>query len=265
MQSWADDFARLYPGVIVQIQGVGSGSAAPALIRGTTHLAPMSRAMRRSELQAFQQRFGYPPVELIVANDALAVYVHQDNPLDSLGLTQLASIFSDTQHCGQQQSIQRWGQLGLADSWQARMIIPYGRNAVSGTYGFFKEQALCAGDVSPRVNEQPGSAAVVQAVGQTLAAIGYAGIGYQTASVKTLTIVDDGSSSAREFEQSPLTRPLYLYVHQQPGQPLDRLSLAFVEFILSPTGQRLAVQAGYLPLSEAQRRQAQALLTLVSF
>ncbi len=279
MQSWAEEFTRLYPGVGVQIQGVGSGSAAPALIRGTTQLAPMSRPMHRSELQSFQQRHGYLPIALLVANDALAVYVHRDNPIEAISLPQLAAIYSDSQHCGQQQAVRTWGQLGLRDSWAERIIIPYGRNSVSGTYGFFSRQALCGGDVAARVNEQPSSAAVVQAVGQQLSAIGYAGLGYQTAWVRPVPILmpnkaelyggqaqlGEHSQPAGHTRYQAFTRPLYIYLQQDPSQRLDTLTWAFLDYILSESGQALVSRLGYLPLTNEQRRQSMALLSLARF
>ena len=180
MTLWAEEFNKLYPNVNVQIQGAGSSTAPPALTEGTAMLAPMSRGMRQSEIQEFEARFGYPPTELPVAVDMLAVVVNRDNPIESLSIPQVDAIFSATRRCGYSEDITRWGQLGLTDAWANRDFALYSRNAVSGTYGFFKDNAMCGGDFKSSINEQPGSSSVVQGVTESINGIGYSGIGYQT-------------------------------------------------------------------------------------
>src|SRR5690606_28208769 len=179
MTLWAEEFKRHYPNVNVQIQAAGSSTAPPALTEGTSSLAPMSRKMKDSELQAFEEKYGYKPVEIPVAIDAQAVFADKDNPIEGLTMAQLDDDFSSTVLCGNDSDITTWGQAGLDGQWENRDIQLYGRNSVSGTYGYFKEQALCKGDFKSGVNEQPGSASVVQSISQSLNAIGYSGIGYR--------------------------------------------------------------------------------------
>ena len=177
MTLWAEDFKRSYPNVNIQIQAAGSSTAPPALTEGTANLGPMSRPMKDNEIQAFEEKYGYKPTAVPVAIDALAVFVHKDNPIKSLDIEQVDAIFSSTRLCGGEKDITTWGDLGLTGEWASKPIQLFGRNSVSGTYGYFKEEALCKGDYKSNVNEQPGSASVVQSISSTLNAIGYSGIG----------------------------------------------------------------------------------------
>jgi len=188
MTLWAEEFKRVYPNVNIQIQAAGSSTAPPALTEGTSNLGPMSRKMKSKELQKFEDKYGYKPTAIRVAIDALAVFVNKDNPLKGLTIPQVDAIFSSTRKCGYPEDITRWGQLGLTGAWVNRKIQLYGRNSVSGTYGYFKKHALCKGDFKPSVNEQPGSASVVQSVSASLNGIGYSGIGYVTTGVRAVPL-----------------------------------------------------------------------------
>ena len=180
MTLWAEAFKRQYPNVNIQIQGAGSSTAPPALIEGAANFGPMSRLMNAKEVEAFEKKHGYKPTAIPVAIDALAVYVNKDNPIKGLSMPQVDAIFSSTRKCGGAADITKWGQVGLTGEWADRAIAIYGRNSVSGTYGYFKEHALCKGDFKKNVAEQPGSASVVQSVTGQINAIGYSGIGYKT-------------------------------------------------------------------------------------
>lgn len=255
MTMWAEEYKRLYPNINIQIQAAGSSTAAPALTEGTANLGPMSRKMKDVEVQAFEQKYGYRPTEVPVAVDALAVFVHKDNPIQNLSLQQIDAIFSETRLCGAKQNIKTWGDLGVTGDLARQPIQLFGRNSVSGTYGYFKERALCKGDFRSNVNEQPGSASVVQSVSQSLNGIGYSGIGYKTASVKTVALAKkDGDAFISDDEknvlsgQYPLSRFLYIYVNKAPNQPLKPLEAEFLKLVLSKTGQEVVVKDGYIPL-----------------
>ena len=172
MTFWAEDFKRTYPNVNIQIQAAGSSTAPPALTEATSNLGPMSRKMKMREIEAFQKRYGYKPTRVRVAIDALAVFVHKDNPLEGLTIAQVDAVFSNNRKCGAEKDVDRWGDLGLSGAWTGRDVQLYGRNSVSGTYGYFKKKALCKGDFKNSVNEQPGSASVVQSVSASLNGIG---------------------------------------------------------------------------------------------
>jgi phosphate transport system substrate-binding protein len=255
MTLWAEEFNKFYPNVNVQIQGAGSSTAPPALTEGTAMLAPMSRGMRQSEIQEFEARFGYPPTELPVAVDMLALYVNRDNPIESLSLPQVDAIFSATRRCGFSQDVTRWGQLGLTGAWVNRDFALYSRNAVSGTYGFFKDNALCGGDFKSSINEQPGSSSVVQGVTESINGIGYSGIGYRTSGVRVLPIsAMDGAVAYEPTAENaasgdyPLARYLYVYINKHPNRPLDPLTREFVKMLYSKQGQEVVDRDGFVTL-----------------
>ncbi|WP_060584820.1 PstS family phosphate ABC transporter substrate-binding protein [Aeromonas schubertii] len=254
MTLWAEEFKRMYPNVNVQIQAAGSSTAPTALTEGVAQFGPMSREMKAGEIEAFEKRFGYKPVGIPVAVDALAVFVNKDNPVKGLTMEQLDAIFSSTLKCGGAQQASRWADVGLEGGWAAKDIQLYGRNSVSGTYGYFKEHALCKGDFKSGVNEQPGSASVVQSVSSSLNGIGYSGIGYVTSGVRAVPLSKDGKSFVEATEQNaltgkyPLSRFLYVYVNKHPNKPLSPMEQEFIKMILSKSGQTIVAKDGYIPL-----------------
>ena len=255
MTLWAEGFRKFYPNVRIQIEGKGSSTAPPALIQGTAQLGPMSRRMKASEIAAFEKRFGYPPTRIITAVDALAIYVNKDNPVRGLTIPQVDAIFSRTRRCGYPHDIRFWGQVGLTGPWERAPIRLYGRNAASGTYGYFKEHALCKGDFKNTVKELPGSASVVQSVAADRFGIGYSGIGYRTAGVRTVPLAPkegdpfiDATPENALKGTYPLARPLQIYINQPPNRPVTPLVREFILFVLSYEGQMETVKAGYIPL-----------------
>lgn len=255
MTLWAEEFKRSYPSVNVQIQAAGSSTAPPALTENTSNLGPMSRLMKDKEIESFEKKFGYQPTPIAVAIDALAIFVHKDNQIEGLTIPQVDAIFSSTRTCGGQSDIDNWGDLGLEGAWSKREIQLYGRNSVSGTYGYFKDHALCKGDFKNTVNEQPGSASVVQSVSSSLNGIGYSGIGYTTSSIRTVPLARQAgeafvaaSSETAVQGTYPLARFLYVYVNKEPGKPIPPLTLEFLKLALSQQGQQVVVKDGYIPL-----------------
>ncbi len=252
MTFWAEGFKKAYPNVNIQIEGKGSATAPPALIEGTAQLGPMSRPMKNEELDAFEKKFGYKPTEIKVAVDALAVFVHKDNPIKGLSLTQVDGIFGSTLKRGGKDA-KTWGDVGLSD-WASSAISLYGRNSASGTYGFFKEHALHKGDFKATVKEQPGSSAVVQGVSADKFGIGYSGIGYVTSGVRALPLSDKGDKFIEPTYENclsgdyPMARFLYVYVNKKSGAPLDKLTAEFIKFIAAKQGQEIVVKDGYFPL-----------------
>ncbi|MCC5868881.1 MAG: phosphate ABC transporter substrate-binding protein PstS family protein [Gammaproteobacteria bacterium] len=252
MTLWAEEFAGFYPNVNIQIQGAGTSTAPPALIEGTSNFGPMSRPMRDSEQRAFEDRYGYPPTLVPVAIDMIAVYVNQDNPLEGLTMQQVDAIFGATRACGGPRNIRTWGDVGLTGGWANRDITVYGRNAVSGTYGFFRETALCGGDFKDTVNEQPGSSAVVRGVEQTLGGVGYSGIGYRTSGVRVVPL--NGFEATGDNAASgdyPLARFLYVAANQHPNDGWNPLEREFFRMVLSAEGQGVVNRDGYVTLSAA--------------
>ena len=254
MTLWSEGFRSFYPNVAIQIQGAGSGTAPPALVEGTAQFGPMSRPMRGSEIEEFEARFGYEPIPMRGAIDAIGVFVHRDNPVECLSLQQVDAIFSSTRAGGADAAITTWGDVGATGEWANRPIAMYGRNSASGTYGYFREVALFGGDYSPEVREQPGSSTVIQGVAADINGIGYSGIGYGTADVRAISVAgDDGTCYEPSGENAamgnyPIARFLYIYMNVDPNTPLEPLRAEFVRYVYSQQGQQDVVRAGFFPL-----------------
>jgi phosphate transport system substrate-binding protein len=255
MTLWAETFNRFYPNAKIQIEGKGSSTAPPALIGGTAQLGPMSRAMKGTEVDQFEKKYGYKPTQLRTAVDALAVFVNKDNPIKCMTLAQVDAVFSKSRRRGYKEEVKTWGQLGLTGEWATRPVSLYGRNSASGTYGFFKEHTLSNGDYKDEVKEQPGSASVVQGVTVDRYAMGYSGIGYSTAGVRAVPLAEKDGAKCYEASpdnaysgEYPLSRFLFVYVNRAPGKPLDPLTREFVKLVMSKEGQEAVVKDGYFPI-----------------
>jgi len=256
MTLWAEGFRSVYPNVKIEIEGKGSSTAPPALIAGTAQFGPMSRPMKGAEIDGFEKKFGYKPTAIRVAVDALAVFVHKDNPVKCLSLQQVDAIFSKTRKGGHDKNIATWGQVGLSGEWANRPISLYGRNSASGTYGYFKEEALFKGDFKDTVKEQPGSSTVVQGVASDKGAIGYSGIGYKTADVRAVPLaaktggkcVEANADNAYAGDYA-LARFLYVYVNADPNRRLDPVRAEFIRYVFSKQGQQAVLKDGYFPIT----------------
>ena len=267
MTLWSENFRKIYPNVVIQIEGKGSSTAPPALIRGTAQLGPMSRKMKSKEVWAFEKKFGFKPTAIGVALDSLVVYVNKDNPLKEISLQEVDAIFSKNRRGGLPSNIATWGQLGLNGRWANRPISLYGRNSASGTYGYFKKKALFKGDYKDTVKEQPGSASVVLGVTEDRGSIGYSGIGYRTSGVNALAISKKKGKKAYAPTYAnvlqgkyPLGRMLYIYVAKKPHNPVSPLVRELLTFVLSKGGQEVVVKDGYLPLPAGLAAKQLALL-----
>jgi phosphate transport system substrate-binding protein len=266
MTYWAESFKRQYPNVNIQIQAAGSSTAPPALTEGTSSFGPMSRKMKNKEIAAFENKYGYKPTKIAVAIDALAVFVHKDNPIEGLTISQVDAIFSSTRKCGHDQDYTKWSELGLGGNLSNSTIQLYGRNSVSGTYGYFKKKGLCKGDYKNSVNEQPGSAAVVQSVSASKNGIGYSGFGYKTSSVRMVPLAKTGKkfvdpSADNAINGSyPLSRFLYVYINKPPTKPISPIEKEFLKMVLSKVGQEIVAKDGYIPLPAAVAAQQLQLL-----
>lgn len=257
-QAWAEAYAAIDPSVSVEVSGGGSGTGIAALINGTVDLANASRAMEPEEIARAAKEAGHPPVEVVTGYDALAVYVHRDNPLQAISLPELAEIY------GERGRITRWSQLGIANAGcRDDAIILVSRQSNSGTFAYFRE-ALFGKTRDMRLGslDLHGSKDVVELVGRTPCAIGYSGLGYATRAVRALAVSKTRggpawrpSAETTISKQYPIARPLFVYTH---GVPNDRVR-AYIAWILSDAGQAIVEQTGYVPLPKALRRAPAAL------
>jgi phosphate transport system substrate-binding protein len=251
---WAEGFSRFHPDMRGEV-GRGTSSAPVRLIRGSVQFGAMGRAMKTSDVSAFQKEFGYEPTALPSCIDMVSVFVHKDNPIKGLTLQQVDAVFSKTRKGGHNSPINTWGDLDLGAEWKDKPIVMHSRVAASATYGFFKERALFNGDFRDEVKEQPGSSSVVQAVGKDKFAIGYAGFAHKTAGVRAVPVAVDAKASFVPPEPQharsgkyPLARPILVYVNHKPGTPLDPLRAEFIRYIYSKQGQTDALKVGFVPV-----------------
>lgn len=237
-QRWAEKFMNATPGQVIMVTGGGSGTGIAALINGTTDICQASRAMKQDEKLKLRDRYQTLGVEIPVAKDGLSVYVHASNGVKQLTMEQVRNIY--------QGAVTNWKQVGGKDA----TIILYGRENSSGTYGFFKEHVLGGRDFSARVQTLPGTAAVVNAVSKDPNGIGYGGAAYAKG-VVDVAIQKDAKSpavmpnAATVHDGSyPLSRELYFYLRKPPAGDTKK----FIDWVLSPDGQKLASDVGYFPL-----------------
>jgi phosphate transport system substrate-binding protein len=245
-QAWAEAYATVAPNVSIEVAGGGSGVGIAALIDGTVEMANSSRPIRPEESEQARARHGVAPVEFITGYDALAVYVHRDNPVAQLTLDELHAIYAEDGRA------RRWSDLGVSNtSCRRDTIIRISRQSSSGTYDFFRERALAKHDFALGTLELSGSKEVVELVSHTPCAIGYSGMGYATPAVRMVPIARDARSPAvapspvAALDQSyPIARPLYVFTSGEPHGETKR----YIDWILSDAGQQIVAAVGYVPL-----------------
>jgi phosphate transport system substrate-binding protein len=212
--------------------------------------------LSEQELAKFQSRYRYAPTPIAIGQDAVAIYVNQDNPVSHLTLEQLDAIFSKSRKRGLP-DISEWNQVGLDGLWEHAPIRLYGRDQRStGTLPFFRQVVLQGGEFKKELTPEPGSASVVLAVAKDRQGIGYSGIGFQTSAVRVVPLSEGtGSPPVAPSVESvmdgkyPLSRPLYVYVNKDPKEEWDPKILEFLRFINSREGQETVARAGVYPLS----------------
>jgi phosphate transport system substrate-binding protein len=250
-QAWAEQYAKIKPSVSVEVSGGGSGAGIAALINGTAEIANSTRPMTKQEIEMAKENTGKEPQEYVVGYDALAIYVHKDNPLDWISIEQLAQIY------GEGGTITKWSQLGIKNpGCPGDDIIRISRQSSSGTYYYFREVLLGKqGDFKLGSRDLHGSKDVVELVAMTPCAIGYSGIRYATPYVKKLKVAkkDNGPPFEATVETVlngtyPIHRPFYMY---SLGRPSGE-TRTYLEWIYSDTAQNIAEKMGYVPLPQAE-------------
>ena len=237
-QRWAEVYMAKNPGITIQVTGGGSGVGLSALINGTTDIANASRPMKPSEREKLKQRYNSLGVEVKAARDGLSVYLNETNPIRELTLDQIKGIYTGM--------ISNWKDVGGPDA----KIVIYGRENSSGTYVYFKDNVLSGADFAPSVQSLPGTAAVVNAIANDKLGIGYGGAAYGKG-IKYCSVKKDAKTPGYEPTEEnikaglyPITRYLYMYLRSRPtGDAKD-----YIDWILSPEGQKLVVEVGYFPV-----------------
>ena len=256
MTLWAEGFRKHYPKVQLNVEGKGATTPPAAMREGVIDIGGMSRPYKDSEIEEFKRKYGYEPSHVTVAFDALALFVHKDNPVHKLSLAQVDAIYSSTRKRESPEDSTKWGQVGLDGDWADLDITLFGRNSMSSTYGYFKERVLSKGDFKKSVKEQPGSAAVVKLTSEDRGAIGYSGIGARTDDVRAVPISLETAGEAFEptrencySEKYPISRRLYIYFNRKPSENLKPRVREFLKFVHSRQGQEVVLKDGFIPLT----------------
>lgn len=269
------EFQRRQPNVRIEVRGGGSSKAIEEFLQPPLNktgkvmlkeersqyfpLVATSRELFDSELKEFVAQHDYEPMAVPVAVDAVAIYVHKDNPLNALTLEQVDAMFSSTRLRGHKTPIKQWGQLGLSDGWTDAQIQLYGRDRKSGTRAFFQEHCLGGGEFMTSVHENPGAASVILSLSGDQLGIGYSGLGLESSMVRAVPLAEAAGtpfvtpSPASVADQSyPLRRMLYLYFDKSPKASLPPAAQEFLVFLMSLDGQQAVVKAGFFPLPAQQ-------------
>lgn len=249
-QAWAEAYKQVEPSISVEVNGGGSGTGIAALINGTADIANSSRSMKPEEKENAEKNTGKTPEEHIVGYDAIAVFVHKDNPLEEITLDQLADIF------GEGGTTENWSQLNVNAPGGKDEIVRVSRQNNSGTYAFFRKAVLAKKDYKSGSLDMHGSKDVVELVGKTPGSIGYSGMGYATHEVKMLKVIDRGDDKtayAPNVENTlgkkyPISRPLYMYTL---GEPTGKIK-TYLDWCLSEAGQKIVEENGFVPVSTAE-------------
>jgi phosphate transport system substrate-binding protein len=251
-QAWAEEYAKVDPTVSVEVSGGGSGTGIAALINGTVDIANCSRRLEPQEIEQAKKNTGKEPREFMVGYDALAIYVHKENPLTEITLEQLAEIYAEGG------KLERWSQLGAKMPAGADEIMRVSRQSNSGTFFYFREAVLGKGrDLKLGSRDMQGSKDVVELVSKTPGAIGYSGMGYNTPLVKELRLAKKkGDKSYPPTIETtlnhtyPIARPLFMYTLGEPTGAAKK----YMEWVHGEAGQKIVAQSGYVPLPKAEAR-----------
>ena len=236
-QKWAEVYMQKHPGATIQVTGGGSGVGIAALINGSTDIANASRPMKAGEIDKLKQRYNTLGVEVPCAKDGITVYLNKGNSVSELTVRQIGDIFAG--------KITNWKEVGGVDA----PIRLYGRESSSGTFGFFQDNVV-KGDYASTCQTLPGTAAIVNAVKKDKYAVGYGGAAYAEG-VKDCKVKKDAKSPAYaptaetiKNKTYPISRYLFMYLKSRPTGETK----AFIDWILSPEGQKVVVETGYFPV-----------------
>jgi phosphate transport system substrate-binding protein len=250
-QAWAEAYKKVRPEVNVEVSGGGTGVGIAALIKGTIDIANASRDMKPEEIEQAKRNTGKEPKLVTAGYDALAIYVHKDNPLNEITLDQIAQIYAEGG------TITKWSDLGIKiPGASSDTIVRVSRQSSSGTYEFLREHVLNKKDFKLGSRDMNGSKEVVELVGSTPTAIGYSGMGYATPSVKMLKVKKTADAPAYDpsvantlAQTYPIARALELYTLGEPeGAVKD-----YINWILSDAGQKVVEETGFVPLPPEKR------------
>lgn len=269
-ESWAKDLRHLYPGLTINVTSAGSETGLTQLMEGKAQIAAMSRRITSPEIVEFKREFGYEPTEVPVAVDALALFVHKDNPIEGLSLAEVDAMFSSERRRGLKYPVNVWSDVMLLEGeWADAPVHLYGRNGNSGTASFFREHVLNGAGLKKTMTVGVGSASVVLELMKDRFGIGFSSIGYRTSGLRPvpLAAVQGGRYVTPTFETAmdgsyPLRRNLYLYLNRPPKVVPPGPLAEYVKFALSQQGQLTVIDEDYYPLPTMELNRLAAMWTI---
>jgi len=258
----ADRFETKHANISISLTGGGSSSAVKAMLANANVIGQMSRPMKEKERESYKTQYGYEPLEIKIATDAIAIYVHKDNPLEQLSTSQLAGIFgSDKKKDGK--SVDNWVDLNISslniEPWKTTEIEVFGLPSTTGAYSLFRKRILNKGAFNSRMKSFPTSSSVVQGTGVDKTAISFSSSFYATKRTHFVALeATDGNYYMPDDKsvinhQYPLSRYLYLYINPKPGLEQTPELKSFIHFLMEEDTQLLIQRAGFYPVTKAIR------------
>lgn len=247
---WEESFRRMYPDVKIEVEVKGSVNAVGAVIDGTADFGLLSREITQDEVKAFYEKFGYVPTILTPVLEPQGIFVHKNNPIESISLSQLDAAFSTTLKRGEPKVASTWGDLGVQGEWSTVPIVVHGRSATTGSQLFFQSAILGGGEFRPDMVAHQSNPELIEAIAKDPRGIGFAGSTFDNPDVKLVPLSWRNGTPAVDVYSSryPLVRRLQLVVNNNPQQPLDPLRMEFVKYVFSRSGQQDVVISGFLPV-----------------
>ncbi len=248
---WADTFKKQAPGVEFELVAKGSTNAIPALLNGQADMALLSRPITEAEVKAFQEKFGYLPTVVVPALEQIAIYVHKDNPIESLTPAQLDAIFSKTLKRGSEKTASTWGELGVKGDLASKPVSVQGRRDETGLQVYFQMVVLAGGEFRDDMVENQTNADAIKAIASNPAAIGFGGAAQASPDLKAVPIILQEGQPALGVHSPgyPLVRPLQIVVNHAPGKELTGAKGDFYKFIFSQRGQQDVIIGGLVPIT----------------
>jgi phosphate transport system substrate-binding protein len=248
---WGSSFEQLYPEVKVNVEVRGSANAAASVVNGTADFGLLSRQITEQEVKAFHDKFGYLPTVLTPALESIAIYVHKDNPIESLTLTQLDAIFSKSLKRGAAKTAMTWGDLGVTGKWAAVPIACQGRKNDTGSQVYFQTAILGGGEFRTDIGQHASNLDLVKAISADQRSVGFAGTIHAIPEVKTVPIAwREGTPAVDIATQGyPLVRPLQVIVNNPPEGQMAAPQKEFLKFVFSQRGQQDVILGGFIPVT----------------
>lgn len=253
---WGDSFRNLYPTVEIDIQVKGARDAVPSVINGEATFGLLSRQVTQEEVKAFHDRFGYVPTVLTPSLEPLAVFVHKDNPIESLSLSQLDALFSTSLRRGEKKTAATWGDVGVNGNWANVPVVCRLRSDDTGSQVFVQAVILGGGTFRTDTAGHTSHPDMVRAIAGDPRSVGFAGISHAVPGVKAVPLAWRNGDPAIDIETPgyPLVRPLQLVVNNPPNKEMSKLEQEFIKYVFSKQGQEDVVKGGFQHIPAAAAR-----------